>query len=215
MKFLKNIATTGLVAATAIGFAVVAQPQQAQAASLRLIPPGSAVDNALPGGDPIRDLVQTVGAAAGGTTSFSVVLDTVAEDFVDASEIIRTVGFTLNWDSSELQGVTFFPTGAGSSPLAGSSHVANISGLNIGSAVSGLLLGSFSFNVLPGLNNDGVRDLWLSNTSTSLSDLFPGTPRSIEVQPAGNQVPTPALIPGIAAMGMGLLRRKKANAATA
>jgi hypothetical protein len=204
MKFLKNIATTTLVAATAIGFAVVAQTQQAQAASLRLVPAGLNIDS-----DSIRDSVQVPGSAPGGTVNFGVVLDVLPGDLF-AGEIVNTINFVLNWDSTELQGVSFSPAGAGTSVLAAgaSSFAATITGLNVNPAVTGQSLGSFAFNVLPGLNNDGLRDLWITNpATTNLADFTLGTPRFIEVQ----AVPTPALIPGIAAMGMGLLRRKKAQ----
>jgi hypothetical protein len=208
MKFLKNIATTGLVAATAIGFSLLAQPQQAQAASIRLIPAGLNIDS-----DGIRDSVQVPGSAPDGTVNFGVVLDVLPGDLF-AGEIVNTINFVLNWDPTELQGVTFSPAGAGSSALAAgaSSFAATITGLNVNPAVTGQSLGSFAFNVLPGLNNDGVRDLWITNpATTNLADFTLGTPRFIEVQAAGNAIPTPALLPGLAAMGMGMLRRKKAQ----
>jgi hypothetical protein len=206
MKFLKNIATTGLIAATAIGFAVVAQPQQAQAASLRFVPSGGVIDgNPADPNNPL-DYVTSVGAVE----TFKLFFD--APELV-AGQTISQILFRVNWDPTELGNANFNINGVIFNPARPADLTAPVS---ISGPVSNRLIASLTFNVLAGLNNDETRDLWIRNVEyvgTNLGRLTIGEPSDIEVQ---GVVPTPALLPGVAAMGMGLLRkRKKAQEASA
>jgi hypothetical protein len=214
MKFLKNIATTGLVAAAAIGFAVVAQPQQAQAARLRIVPTASQIDGGI-------NSIREVQVLPNAETLFSVLLDNVTvgegDDFdLSGGQTITNISYRLNWDLAELTPLTAVgtPSPVVQSLLASSSsYLATFTGLNItGPASTPYSLGTFSFRTASTLLNDEMADLFFTNITTNVGGLNLAS-RDIEVQ--GDKVPTPALIPGIAAMGMGLLRRKKAQAATA
>ncbi len=219
MKFLKNIATTGLVAAAAIGFAVVAQPQQAQAISLTFTPVKTNID-----GDSVPDMVLNSGDAL----TFEIKL------LVDSVNPVTSVKYAWGYDGGELgmpsQGSMFTPSAlfanqvaSGPAPFFGPFQIATQYSWN-GSLVADATpytIGTLRFN---GLNtvNDGMADFGaalLSVLDNKGTDLVPApfasnTYAYFEVQPT-NKIPTPALLPGIAAMGMGLLRRKKAQEAAA
>jgi hypothetical protein len=198
MKFLKNIAT----AATVLG--VVTLAQSAQAASFKFIPAGANLD-----ADGARDLV----AAVGQVQTLQVVLD-VALDDLAGGERVTGAKFGFGWDITEIGNVAFTSALAGTTNTIFNPTEVTLTGLNIiGPAASSTLVGTFVYTVLAGLVNDNSplgTDLFLSSgslTGVNIAGLTPGLGRGIDVQP----VPTPALIPGIAAMGMGLLRRKKAQ----
>jgi hypothetical protein len=198
MKFLKNIAT----AAAVLG--VVTFAQSAQAISFKFIPAGALLD-----ADGARDLV----AAVGDVKTLQIVLD-VPEDDMVPGEVIRGANFGFGWDTTEIGNVAFTSALAGTTSTIFNPTSVTVNGLNIaGTARSATLLGTFTYTVLAGLVNDNSAiGTDLRFTSASLisnlpADTLIGRGSGIDVQP----VPTPALIPGIAAMGMGLLRRKKAQ----
>jgi hypothetical protein len=216
MKFLKNIATTGLVAATAIGLSVFVQPQQAQAfvigAGDTLNINGGAGGVRI-GGTPVADF--TGGSASSGSllvTNFSTggfaSLIGKAGEVADlsASDVAQGLAGTLNKPFLKLfQGATsdfstdiFFNlkkiTGAGVSPTPGPFDIGYATFLGEFTNASGALLG------------DGIATMQLFDNVP----LPQASSWSMTIV-AKNDVPTPALIPGIAAMGMGMLRRKKAQ----
>jgi hypothetical protein len=196
MKFLKNIAT----AAAVLG--VVTLAQSAQAASFKFIPAGANLD-----ADGARDLV----AAVGDVNTLQVVLDVVAGDLV-AGESITKAEFGFGWDITEIGNVAFTSALAGTTNTFFNPTSVTVNALNI-TGVSSTLLGTFTYTVLAGLVNDNspigtdLRFTAASLSGVNLDGLVVGSGRGLDVQP----VPTPALIPGIAAMGLGLLRRKKAQ----
>jgi hypothetical protein len=214
MKFLKNIATTGLIAATAIGFAVVAQPQQAQAISLTFTPVKTNID---------ADATPDVLLNSGETLTFEIKL------LVDSINPVTSVKYLWGFDGGELglqPGNGFTPsalfanqTAVGPVPFGPFQFASQYSwnGSLLADATP-YTIGTLRFT---GLNtvNDGIADFGaallsvVDSKGAELSPVLfsPKTYSYFEVQP----VPTPALIPGIAAMGMGLLRRKKAQEAAA
>jgi hypothetical protein len=205
MNFLKNLATV----ATVLGAVTLAQ--SAQAASFKFIPAGANLDT-----DGARDLV----AAVGEVKTLQVVLD-VALDDLAGGEIIKGANFGFGWDTTEIGSVSFTSALAGTITTFFNPTSVTVNALNItGPAASSTLMGTFTYTVLAGLVNDNSpigTDLFLTTGTLSginIDGLTPGLGRGIDVQPK-DAVPTPALIPGIAAMGMGLLRRKKAQAVAA
>jgi hypothetical protein len=208
MNFLKNLATV----ATVLGAVTLAQ--SAQAASFKFIPAGSNLDT-----DGARDLV----AAVGDVKTLQVVLDVVGgiDPDLQSGEIIKAANFGFGWDTTEIGSVSFTSALAGTITTFFNPTSVTVNALNItGPAASSTLMGTFTYTVLAGLVNDNSpigTDLFLTTGTLSginIDGLTPGLGRGIDVQPK-DAVPTPALIPGIAAMGMGLLRRKKAQAVAA
>jgi hypothetical protein len=210
MKFLKNIATAAFAGLAIVGAMTVAQVESASAVSLNFKPTGVSLD-----ADPARDIATTVGA----TLNFDIFLNTfgLADD-----ESISEVDYAFAWDKNELGNVNFNPFGEITSLDAGDlAFLGYPEGLyrnitqTFGAAVGADLnkkIATISFTVLGGLNNDGSPDFaTLFFTPAELGGVQGQQLQFAEVQP----VPTPALIPGIAAMGMGLLRRKKAQKAAA
>jgi hypothetical protein len=199
---LKNAMKASLVAVLAMGVTVVAQPDQAKAATFKFIPPGSSLD-----GDGARDLEVAVGE----TRTLKVVLDT--SDLVDGEAITSAI-FGFAWDATEVGnvGFTFDVPNSGNSITLDNPTLVTLSALNIGPTSMPTLLGTFSYKVLAGLVNDNAATgTDLRFTSVSLGglgdDVFVGASRGIDLQP--KIIPTPALLPGFAAMGLGMLRKKR------
>jgi hypothetical protein len=209
---LKNAMKASLVAVVAMGVTVVAQPDQVKAASFkfRTVPPSSQLDL-----DGARDLE----VAVGDVRSLMVYLDTVADD-LEGTEKITDANFEFGWDAAEVE-IRGFATAYPSSTSFTNPGAFTLSSLNImGPAATSTLLGTFTYKVLAGLVNDNIsvgNDLKFVSGSllgTDIGDLTPGLGRGIDLQP--KIIPTPALLPGFAAMGLGMLRKKRqAKAAVA
>ncbi|NJN49520.1 MAG: PTPA-CTERM sorting domain-containing protein [Alkalinema sp. RL_2_19] len=202
MNFLKNIAKASVLGLVMAGGLSLAQVDRANALGLTFKPTGTSLD-----GDAAKDIVTSVGSVI----NFDLFLNTggVADDD-KVSELL----YSIEWDTAELSFKSFAPQLT--------TAFVNI-GFGLGSADFGQVLSpispsdtsvkiaSLAFDVLGGLNNDGDTDFMLYSLahSTRMVKISRTCLRSgsqeVEVQP----VPTPALIPGIAAMGMGLLRKRK------
>jgi hypothetical protein len=204
MKFLKNIATTTVVTAAVLGAATLVQTQSAQAAILA----GSRIDftgraavgmsgidfDEFLAGNAGLDQKILANSAAGSFNSLN--LASFVNRFGTIKDLIP-LGPKSNWAVFDL-GTLLDPTDDIAFNLA--TIVADPSGL--------------AFNVT-GFFKDGINlvagtgQLTIQNTPGLGVTTFSGFLKT-------NDVPTPALIPGIAAMGMGLLRkRKKAQEAAA
>jgi hypothetical protein len=222
MKFLKNIATTTVVTAAILGAATLAQTQQAQAISLSFNPVRSNID-----GDSIADVVKN----PGDTLAFEIKL------LVDSVNPVTNITYGWGYDSSELSLNTFTPSTLFANqnavgPFAFPAVFGPATMNKLQFSWNGSLekspdrytIGTVNFTALNTVNN-GQADfgaLLLSVIDSSGTELITAsnfltssTYQVFEVQPTGRDIPTPALIPGIAAMGMGLLRRKKAQQAAA
>jgi hypothetical protein len=203
-----------MVAGAAIaGCALLSQAQSASALSLNFSPTGSSLD-----ADGIKDIATNVG----GTVKFVLSLETNGVDPLDS---ISKINYSYAWDRRELQFESFtslLGTDAGSGTTTPSS-IAHTFGLN---AVQGFdsvsnplpyKIAEVIFTVIR-LRNDGRSDFStrfvsaFDQNDTRFTNVT-GTQRQfVEVQ---DKVPTPALLPGIAAMGLGLLRKRQSKTATA
>jgi hypothetical protein len=204
MKFLKDTLKAGAIAAVIAGCATLAQVQSASALSLNFKPTGTSVD-----GDLAKDIVTSPGA----TINFDLWLETFG---VASDDTVSKVDYNLTWDTNELGIVGFNPL----SQITGSVGFGNYNlTQTFASALAPDLntkIATVSFNVLSGLNNDSNADfttkfLAAYKGNALLANVTGTQTQSVEVQP----VPTPALIPGIAAMGLSLLRKRKQAEAAA
>jgi hypothetical protein len=201
MNFLKNLATTGLVAATAIGFVVVAQPQQAQAYSI-----GSKID-----------FVGRADAKSAG---------------IDFQALFPTLPITDEWILALGGTGSFASITAGGTPvtpaLSSFGLIKDLAPLPSGPKTNWLRFGFLTpFNTADDVLFDLTNLVVVSPTAYNFTGVFDdGTPGvgqltsqigfgTTSFSATVTAVPTPALIPGIAAMGLGLLRRKKAQAVAA
>jgi hypothetical protein len=230
MKFLKNIATTTVVTAAILGAATLVQTQQAHAFT---IAPGDTLnlnggsagvtlnsalfasksidfDNGATNAGPYGTTVVTTGS----TGAFAPLIGSLgqiadlswAEVFVSQSKsnFIQLFNGTLNpgddvyFDLTAITGGNLFTPS--NSPV--SVAYATFTGKFVdalGAVIGeGAATAQFTQAGVRALNNGG-----LAQSSWSMAIV------------AKNDVPTPALLPGVVAMGMGLLRRKKAQEASA
>jgi hypothetical protein len=208
MKFLKNLAKTTVAGLVLAGGLSLAQADRADALSLTFAPAKANIDS-----DPVRDYETSVGAPI----NFDLILNTNG-----LAGPISTLSYFIAWDKTELGKFSF-------TPLESVDSLVNEGGTGFLGFPEGTLrsitqsftplaanservIGNVSFQVLAGLVNDGRPDFATYFTFFDEESFFSTSNlQTIEVQ----AVPTPALLPGLAAMGMGLLRRKKAQEAAA
>jgi hypothetical protein len=200
-KILRDTLKASMVALAMLGGVMATQAEQASALSLNFKPAGRSLD-----ADPIKD----VGTLVGSTIQFDLSLSTfgVADD-----DQVDEIDYGFGWDSSELQ-------------LVGSPNILNGTATSTTTpdfiTLTQLLntaipqdvnapIASVVFKVLGGLNNDGDADFatffgqayW---DGSPLVNLTAFQYQEVEVQ----HVPSPALIPGVAALGLGLIRKRRA-----
>jgi hypothetical protein len=212
-----NMRTFGLkmIAGAAIaGCALLSQAQSASALSLNFSPAGTSLDS------PITDPVKDIATNVGDIVKFTLSMETFG---IGDDDSLSRANYTYAWDNSELEFFKFTSLVGGTAPSSTltlgplSTNTVNQTfspfiGRNLNTAIA-----EVSFTVLKGLNNDKFADfttVFLSarNQSGTMFSSVTGTQTQfVEVQP----VPTPALLPGIAAVGLGLLRKRQAKTATA
>lgn len=200
-----------MIAGVAIaGCALLAQAQSASALSLNFSPTGSNVD-----GDPINDILTTVGAQI----KFTFSLETGG---VSPLSSISQIGYRYAWDNSELQFISFtslLGSATGGLGLPSPDNITQTFAPNViqGSNPTSYNIAEVLFRVRPGLVGNGNFDFRSQFDSVRdqngnvLTSLIATQVQSVEVQP----VPTPALLPGFAAVGLGLLRKRQSKTATA
>lgn len=243
MNFLKNLATTGLVAATAIGATVLATPAQAaliggagcstNASSYSL---AAIVNNNC--SVQIGDKLFSNFAANAVTTGTGQISSLADFKFQEVDNGNGGIGFNLLgiWQASGGAGVADLGLTYKVSVLPGfnkfiNGAIASVTGGGTSGGIVGLIE---TINPGPGqgtlnLNSaDGALGKLIAITATKSIEVSKNI-RAVSTGALGSEghisiirdvytqtdVPTPALIPGIAAMGMGLLRRKKAQAVAA
>jgi hypothetical protein len=208
---LKNAMKAGSVALAVAGFVTVGVVESAHASSLRFTPAGSN----LPDDPLIKDQVIPDSTS---TISFDLFFKNT-ESFA-----ITEISYFLGWDSKELKLNAFNPlddtfispvtippalvalaSASGIGPVISDFKARKIDQLFTVAAGSEVKIGDISFNILrPGLINDGKIDFasLFTDNGSGLSFQY------VEVQPK-DIIPTPALLPGFAAMGLGMLRKKR------
>jgi hypothetical protein len=211
MKLRNSFVTAGFAALALAGATVLGSAGSAQALSISFKPTGSNLMD----GDPIPDLVRAVGD----TINFDVYLETFG---IPDDESVGSLSYLVGWDKSELtytnhQYYTPLGSGAPLSPLTGSLLNSPLTVLQSGSPVaadsSKVKLATFSF-LVKSLTNDGQADfltdlLDVKDVSgTSFGGVVSTQIQKVDVQ-AAKAVPTPALLPGLAAFGMSLVRKRK------
>lgn len=204
MKF-KSIGFKTCLAALATTAGMMVIPDSpAYALSLSFKPTGRSFD---------ADVAKDIRTSVGNFIDFQVFLETsgVAED-----DKVKKIQYNLDYDPTELEWASFtnsglFPTLSvvPPAPMA----LARITQDNgaVNPDLFNQLVGTVKFKVLPGLNNDGNIDFSLRFVSATDDDgeLFSNISslqaQRVEVQP----VPTPALLPGLIGLGVGILRKRK------
>jgi hypothetical protein len=209
MKLSNSFVTAGFAALALAGATVLGTADSAQALGIYFSPAATNIDD-----DTINDIVANV--------DDFLLFDVILEVAGTSAPGISSASYTMKWDISELK----LMTSSYSEPLDGSSvtgspGLRNItqSGLDIPSLPIWNLstpstyiatLGQFKFKVLNGLTNDGISDfsLKLNSVIGGGNSFVSSSEQMIEVQGA-KAVPTPALLPGLVAFGMSLVRKRK------
>jgi hypothetical protein len=220
MKFSNSFATAGFAALALASASVLASANSAQALSIYYSPTGSNIDS-----DGIPDIV----TAPGSTVSFDVFLETFGIPNAPSDPGVSAVEYLLKWDVAELELAStqfFSPLFLSSvvtppAPVPGAVSFAQNGFGSIAPWTANVKLATFSFKVLAGLTSDGVVDfstdltkVFNSGGGTFADSLISTQIQKVEVQGA-TAIPTPALLPGLAALGFGAIRKRKAKAAVA
>jgi hypothetical protein len=206
----KNVVKNTVGALAIAGVMAVVQAQSASALSLNFRPTGSQLD-----GDGVRDIQTSVGSVI----NFDLVLNTQG---LAPNETIKTVEYLLDWDTTELGLIFPTPFTPPGEIAGGVVDFTNPDPLNVFATygVSQTLataigadvtktIGTISFKVLSGLNNSGNADFYLTYLFPDGFGVEGSQTQSVEVQP----VPTPALLPGLFALGATAIRKRKQQAA--
>jgi hypothetical protein len=213
MNFLKNLATTTVAGVLLAGGLSLAQVDRAAAAGLTFEDAGTSLDG------PAQ--LKSIETSVGSPISFKLFLDT---NGIASDDLVSKLLYSFKWDTTELKIVSFTPLdqmifGTGTSGPAGFYNIEQILDPARMASRTSVQIATVTFQVLAGLNNNNAADFTLNSlgafnaSGAAFTNIFATNTQLVEVQ--GKPVPTPALIPGIAAMGMGLLRRKKAQAVAA
>jgi hypothetical protein len=206
MKLRNSFVTAGFAALALAGASVLGSAGSAQALSISFKPTGSSV----PDGDPIPDLIRSVGD----TINFEVFLETFG---ITEDSSVGSLSYLVEWDSNELtyQNASYYtPLGLNNTPglLPNGPLTVFQSGTPVAADSSKVKLATFSF-LVKALINDGKSDfltdlLDVKDTSNvSFGGVISTQVQKVEVQ--AKAVPTPALLPGLAAFGMSLVRKRK------
>jgi hypothetical protein len=215
MKLRNSFVTAGFAALALAGASVLGSAGSAQAMGLSFNPPGALI----PDGDTIRDLVRVPGTSV----TFDLVFDTGNLD--KDSDVINDIIIDFGFDSDELIPP---PTGSILGVATTPEHIYSVSYSNLGiKGNTGVhTLGSLKFELGKILPNDGIRDFFTTlrvvtgmvtvpGYGSTFNDYIiseannkPQLYKEVEVQGV-RPVPTPALLPGLAAFGMSLVRKRK------
>jgi hypothetical protein len=223
MKLRNSFVTAGFAALALAGASVLASAGSAQALSVYFSPTGGELVDT----DDIPDIETTTGS----TVSFDLFLETFAIPNTTTSPGVASIEYLLNWDTDELKllsGVNgpkfetdYFSIVEPPTAVAGAITYKqkNLDGSVIAAPwKSDVKLATFKFQALK-LNNDSLSDFSTALTKALKppTALKPdGVPflsvqssqvQMVEVQ--AKAVPTPALLPGLAAFGMSLVRKRK------
>jgi hypothetical protein len=208
MKLRNSFVTAGFAALALAGASVLGSAGSAQALGIYFSPAATNID-----GDTINDIVTNVGD--------DLFFDVVLEVFGTSAPGISEVSYTMKWDVTELELVStaFYAPFDASSPTSGSTGVRNYNQTGFGSTLPVwnlsspstyfANLGKFKFKVLSGLTNNGDSDfsLKLNSVVGGGTSFISSSEQMVEVQ--AKAIPTPALLPGLAAFGMSLVRKRK------
>ncbi len=220
MKLSNSFITAGFAALALASASVLASANSAQALSVYYSPTGSNIDS-----DGIPDIVTLPGS----TVSFDVFMETFGIPNAPSDPGVSAIEYLLNWDVAELEltNTAFFsPLYLNSvlnppEPIPGAVSYAQTGFGSVAPWTANVKLATFSFKVLAGLTNDGAVDFSTDLTKVSkfgggtfADSLISAQIQKVEVQGA-TAVPTPALLPGLAALGFGAIRKRKAKAAVA
>jgi hypothetical protein len=187
MKYQILLAAATAALAASIGFVSEAQ------AFVYFDPAGSPLD-----GDPTNDLLAT----PGDNFTFNLGFDL---SVLNPALLPDTLNFTVQWDDAELALANAL--GEITTTISGTGNTRTVSVAGINSATStNFLVGSFGFQAIGPLVNDGAADF---STSFNLGQLSATLGNSQIVQSVDVQaVPTPALLPGLLGLGVAALRNK-------
>jgi hypothetical protein len=207
-NIFKHIVKNTVGALAIAGVIAVAQTQSASALSLNFSPTGTDLD-AQPGPD--------IATEVGKFVTFNLFLNT---NGLQSDRKISNVDYLLDWDATELKKVSFSYLG---NVEGGSDGIdfTNPDPANVFKTIGVLQtlataigpdttnwVGSVTFEVLSGLNNSGNPDFMLTYVFPEFSGLSGTQSQMVEVQPK-TPVPTPALLPGIFALGATAIRKRK------
>jgi hypothetical protein len=224
MNVRSSVFSASVVALSLVG-SILLSSAPAQAFGLSFSPAGGqdGTDNVIPSLD-ILDLEVIPGS--------DVVFDLLFEaSNLSSGDQVTDISFLLAFDDSELLNFS----APGSTPVApvngalGTIQYRGLkySGLPIAGGSSSTSLGKISFKAATLLSDDGVFDFSVLLTGvTGTQTLLNGTSRpmnflaanggngphlfkQVEVQGPTTAVPTPALLPGMVAFGLGLVRKRK------
>jgi hypothetical protein len=209
-----NMRTFGLkmIAGAAIaGCALLSQVESASALDLNFSPTGRSLDS---------DIVADIATSVGADVEFIL---TLGSNGVKEDDSLSKIQYSYGWDTSELQ-FTSFTSLVGTGSVTATNSLLGFTTNSIQQTFSPNItrdlntpIAKVLFKVLPGLTSNGVPDFATTFTAafnqggTRLTNVAFSQSQFVEVQP----VPTPALLPGFAAVGLGLLRKRQAKAATA
>jgi hypothetical protein len=207
MKLRNSFVTAGFAALALAGATVLGSAGSAQALGIYFSPAATNID-----GDTINDIVTNVGD--------DLFFDVVLEVFGTSAPGITDASYTMKWDTTELQLIqsSFYAPLDGTS-TTGALGVRNYTQTGFGTALPVwnlsapstyfANLGKFQFKVLSGLVNDGASDfsLKLNSVVGGGTSFISSSEQMVEVQ--AKAIPTPALLPGLAAFGMSLVRKRK------
>jgi hypothetical protein len=207
MKLRNSFVTAGFAALALAGATVLGSAGSAQALSISFKPTGSNLMD----GDPIPDLVRAVGD----TINFDVYLESFG---IPDDESVGSLSYLVGWDMSELtysSNQYYTPLGLSSTTgsLLNGPLTVSQSGIPVAADSSKIKLATFSF-LVKSLTNDGKADFFTDlldvkdTTGTTFGGLVSTQIQKVDVQ-AAKAVPTPALLPGLAAFGMSLVRKRK------
>jgi hypothetical protein len=237
MKLRNSFVTAGFAALALAGASVLGSAGSAQAIGISFTPAGSNFPDSSPGNpDTIRDIACSAGSSvcSPGTAgiTFDILFDT---GNLDQNDLISEIVFDFGYDSDELippPTVVPPPTSTGFATTSGHAFKMTYSGLTIAGTPTPQLVkfAQLTFDVasLADLNSDGKRDFFTTlksvkgtsfggpviqflSSSVPSEDIFGNrvqTYKQVEVQ-GPTAVPTPALLPGLAAFGMSLVRKRK------
>jgi hypothetical protein len=213
---IKQLVYTSAVTAAVVAGSLAIDATSANAARIYIDYLGTEYTNSTPqlDGDAPPDLVTTIGS----NLSFGLYLDTTG-----LTQNVGSIDYNFRWDRNEL---ALLASSVGLPPVPPPANVSrSFTGLNIATGTQ-YLLETLTFTVTNGLKNaqaplNGADLLFDLNRLRGLPGSNPNGPNllnqvanadrtaRVDVQP----VPTPALLPGLAAFGLGLLRKRKVETA--
>lgn len=157
--------------ATALGICALLISQAAPAASIGFTPRGSNVDL-----DPIRDYLTLPGQEITVAVSFQM---------LSAPFALTDISYTLHYDTSELMGLGY---------EGGENHFAGTQGIDWRSLAAPIVFKTggvyadrpfidyFRFVTLPGIQNDGLSDVWITLNSHNDIGAAISTTQMLDVQ---------------------------------